>query len=127
MTPEFGTWAVSAIEQFRDETMAGAGSMGTAVGCAIVNVMATTTMQLSGDIRDQLTKIGERDFNGVSLGETVRRLVKEHEIHRIMLRYEELRADPEEWASYQAELAEWDQTVTDGLPDASEESWGSVQ
>lgn len=78
-------------------------------------------MQLDSGLRDELAKIAERDFDGVPLGEAVRRLVKEHQLNRIMRRYEELRADPEEWASYQAELAEWDTTVGDGLPDADEE------
>lgn len=85
--------------------------------------MATTTMQLNSDLRDRLTRIAEEEFEGASLGETVRRLVREHEINHIMLRYEQLRADPGEWSSYQAELAEWDRTVADGLPDASEEGW----
>jgi hypothetical protein len=31
------------------------------------------------------------------------------------LGYEQLRADPEAWAEYQAELAEWDATLMDGL------------
>ena len=29
--------------------------------------------------------------------------------------YAQLRADPEAWAEYQAELAEWDATLMDGL------------
>lgn len=78
-------------------------------------------MQLDSEVRDDLAKIAEHDFQGVPLGEAVRRLVREHQINQIMQRYEELRADPEEWASYQAELSEWDRTVGDGLPDAREE------
>lgn len=38
-----------------------------------------------------------------------------------MQRYEELRSDPEEWASYQDESRLVDNTVGDGLPDAREE------
>lgn len=83
--------------------------------------MATTSMQLDSGLRDELAEIAERDFHGVPLGEALRRLVKEHKINRIVQRYDELRADPDEWASYQAELAEWDATAGDGLPDASEE------
>lgn len=78
-------------------------------------------MQLDSDLRDELATIAERDFQGVPLGETVRRLVKEHQINRIMQRYEELRADPEEWASYQAEAQLTDRAAGDGLPDASDE------
>jgi phage protein D len=83
--------------------------------------MATTSMQVDSELRDDLATIAERDFQGVSLGEAVRRLVKEHQIHRIMQRYEELRADPEEWASYQAEMRLTDQAAGDGLPDTNEE------
>jgi phage protein D len=83
--------------------------------------MATTSMQLDSELRDELATIAERDFQGVPLGEVVRRLVKEHQINRIMQRYEELRADPDEWASYQAEARQTDQAAGDGLPDAAEE------
>jgi hypothetical protein len=83
--------------------------------------MATTSMQLDSQLRDELALIAERDFQGVPLGEAVRRLVKEHQINRIMRRYEELRGDPEQWASYRAEARLTDQTAGDGLPDAGQE------
>ncbi|WP_240724115.1 MULTISPECIES: hypothetical protein [unclassified Frankia] len=83
--------------------------------------MATTSMQLDSGLRDELAEIAERDFHGVPLGEAVRCLVKEHKISRIMRRYEELRADPEEWASYRAEARLTDDAAGDGLPDAREE------
>lgn len=78
-------------------------------------------MQLDSGLRDDLAKIAERDFHGVSLGEAVRRLIKEHKINRIMQRYEELRADPEKWAGYQTEARLADNAAGDGLPDAAEE------
>jgi hypothetical protein len=78
-------------------------------------------MQLDSEVRDQLVKIAERDFHGAPLGEAVRRLVREHEINQVMQRYEELRADPDEWASYQAETRLTDNVAGDGLPDAREE------
>ena len=68
-----------------------------------------------------LMKITEQDFHGVPLGEAVRRLVKEHKINQIMPRYEELRADPQEWARYQAEARLTDNVAGDSLPDAREE------
>lgn len=83
--------------------------------------MATTTVQLNSELRDQLTRIAEQDFGGAPLGETVRRLVREHEVSQIMSRYEELRTDPEEWAAYQAESALTDNVAGDGLPYADEE------
>lgn len=83
--------------------------------------MGVTSMQLDSGLRDELAEIAEKDFGGVPLGEAVSRLVKEHKINRIMRRYEELRADPDEWASYQAEAQLTDNTAGDGLPDASAE------
>ena len=78
-------------------------------------------MQIDSAVRDELSTVAESDFQGASLGETVRRLVREHQINRIMQRYEELRADPEEWASYQAEARLTDEAAGDGLPGAREE------
>jgi hypothetical protein len=83
--------------------------------------MAMTSMQIDSKVRDELAKIAETDFEGVSLGEAVRRLVMEHHLAMINQRYEELRADPDEWASYMAEARLTDNTASDGLPDAREE------
>lgn len=83
--------------------------------------MGVTSMQLDSAIRDEVAAIAEKDFSGVPLGEAVRRLVQEHKINQVVRAYEELRADPVEWASYQGELDEWDVTTGDGLPDASGE------
>lgn len=78
-------------------------------------------MQLDSHLRDELAKLAAEAFQGVPLGEAVNRLIKEHKINRIVRRYEELRADPQEWGSYAAECAEWDVTGGDGLPDAGAE------
>ncbi|WP_232425110.1 hypothetical protein [Pseudofrankia inefficax] len=83
--------------------------------------MADTSMQVSSAVHDELVAVAAQDFGGASLSEAIERLLMEHKIAKIMARYEELRADPEEWASYQAELREWDATVGDGLGDAREE------
>jgi hypothetical protein len=83
--------------------------------------MANTSMQIDSGVRDELAELAARDFHGVPLGEVVRQLVREHKINQIVRRYEELRADPDEWASYQSELDEADGTVGDGLPDAAGE------
>lgn len=80
-----------------------------------------TSMQIDSKTRDELAAVAEEDFGGGSLGDAVKRLVKEHKINRIMRRYEELRADPQEWASYQAEARLTDNVAGEGLPDASEE------
>jgi hypothetical protein len=83
--------------------------------------MATTSMQIDSDLRDELAAIAERDFHGAPLGEAVRRLVREHRVNRIIWQYEELRADPEEWTSYQAEARLTDNVAGDGLPSADRE------
>ena len=83
--------------------------------------MATTTMQLDSTLRDQLARIAKRDFNGATLGEVVGHLVAEHRVNRIMARYAELRADPDEWAGYQAESRLIDNAAGDGLPPADDE------
>lgn len=88
---------------------------------AIVEVVANTTMQLDRELRDRLAEIAARDYGGVSLAEALRRLVMEHRFAQIMARYEQLRADPEEWASYQAELRLTDNVAGEGLPDAEAE------
>jgi len=83
--------------------------------------MAVTTMQLDSELRDELAEIARTDYRGVPLAEALRRLVREHRINRIMTRYEELRADPEEWRSYQAEARLTDSAAGDGLPSARDE------
>jgi hypothetical protein len=94
---------------------------GGSITIAIVVSMAMTSMQIDSTVRDELAAVAENDFHGAPLGEAVRRLVKEHKINRIMQRYEELRADPKEWASYQAEARLTDDAAGDGLPGAREE------
>lgn len=83
--------------------------------------MAAISMRIDSTLRDELMEIAERDFQGAPLGEAVRRLIREHKINRIVQRYEELRADPEEWANYQAEAQLTDNAAGDGLPDARDE------
>jgi hypothetical protein len=78
-------------------------------------------MQLDSVLRDELAMLAEHDFHGVPLGEAVRRLVKEHQISRIIQRYEQLRADPQEWASYRSESRLTDEVAGDGLPAGGDE------
>jgi hypothetical protein len=83
--------------------------------------MATTSMQVDSETRDQLAAIAERDFEGASLGDALRRLVREHQINRIVRRYEDLRADADEWASYRDEARLTDNVAGDALPAAGDE------
>jgi len=82
--------------------------------------MATTTMQLDTELRDELAHIAQRDFDGATLSEALQRLVAEHHINRIMHRYEQLRANPDEWASYRIEPHLTGNATGDGLPAASD-------
>jgi hypothetical protein len=88
---------------------------------SIVDPMAMTSMQIDGKVRDELAAVAASDFGGVPLGEAVRRLIREHHVRRVMERYEELRADPEEWASYQAETQLTSQAAGETLPSARDE------
>jgi hypothetical protein len=83
--------------------------------------MAATTMQLDSDLRDELAEVARTDYHGVPLAEALRHLLREHRISGIMARYEELRADPAEWASYRAEARLTDNAAGDGLPSARDE------
>jgi hypothetical protein len=83
--------------------------------------MAMTSMQIDSKVRDQLAKVAEEDLGGVSLGEAVRQLIMEHHVARINQRYEELRADPEEWVGYAAEARLTDNVAGETLPSARDE------
>ena len=78
-------------------------------------------MQLDSQLRDDLVQVARTDYHGVPLAEAVRRLLREHQINRIVARYEELRADPVEWASYQDEARLTDAAAGDALPSAQDE------
>jgi hypothetical protein len=83
--------------------------------------MATTTMQLDGGLRDELAEIAKHDFAGVPLAEALRRLIREHQVNKIMTRYAELQSDGQEWASYRAEASLTDNVAGDGLPPGRDE------
>jgi hypothetical protein len=82
---------------------------------SIVDAMAMTVVQIDTKVWDELAEVAEADFGGVSPGEALQRLIMEHHFARINERYEELRADPAEWESYQAELRLTDNAASDGL------------
>ncbi|MGQ0466650.1 MAG: hypothetical protein ACT4QG_15165 [Sporichthyaceae bacterium] len=76
--------------------------------------MALTSMQVDSAVRDELAEVSEREFGGVALGEALRRLLIEHRVRGIVAAYERLQAEPDQWAEYVDELAEWDATSGDG-------------
>ncbi|MPZ26454.1 MAG: hypothetical protein GEV12_08345 [Micromonosporaceae bacterium] len=87
----------------------------------MVVAMATTTMQLDGSLRDELAEIARNDFAGVPLAEALQRLIREHRVNKIMVRYAELQSDPQEWASYRAEASLTDAAAGAGLPPGRDE------
>lgn len=81
--------------------------------------MGTTTIRMNTGTRDRLSAIARQ--YGMSQETALNHLIDEHEMQQVHAAYARLQADPEAWADYQAELAEWDTTVGDGLPGARDE------
>ncbi len=82
--------------------------------------MATTTIKVDTWLRDRLATISG-DFAAGSLAETIERLIDEHEAHSAVAAYEALRSDPEQWAGYRDELAEWEAVSRDGIVQSDEQ------
>jgi hypothetical protein len=82
------------------------------IPAGILGGMATTTIKVDTRLRDRIVEIS-RDFGASSLAETIERLIDEHEAQAAVAAYDALRADPEEWADYRSELAEWDSVTAD--------------
>lgn len=73
-----------------------------------------TTVKISTELRDALARVA-RDYGRVSLPETLRRLIDEHEEREVLAAYERLRTDVDEWASYRDESRLTDNVAEDGL------------
>lgn len=82
--------------------------------------MPITTIKIDTALRDRIAEISG-EVGASTLAETLERLIEEHEMRAAVAAYEELRADPVEWADYQRELAEWD-AVTGDRPDGDSTS-----
>jgi predicted DNA-binding protein len=81
--------------------------------------MATTTIRVPTEVREKLAELSKSE--GRSIGQLIQRFVAEYEEQRFFKQLAEdfrrLQSDPEEWADYQRELAEWDAVLMDGLED----------
>jgi hypothetical protein len=76
-----------------------------------------TTIKVSVHTRDRLKKLADED-NLTMDAELARALDKAEEARfweGVREDYARLQADPQEWAEYTAELAEWDGASGDGL------------
>ncbi|HWG11771.1 MAG TPA: hypothetical protein VG268_00720 [Streptosporangiaceae bacterium] len=78
-----------------------------------------TTIKVSVETRDRLKRLADEDDLTLD-AELARTLDKVEETRfwdGVRSDYARLQADPEEWADYTSELAEWDHTTGDGLSD----------
>lgn len=78
-----------------------------------------TTIKVSVQTRDRLKRIADEDH--LTMDSALSKVLDHAEEDRfwdgVRADYARLQADPEEWADYAGELAEWDATTSDGLPD----------
>jgi len=76
-----------------------------------------TTIKVSARTRDRLKKLADQDH--LTMDAELARTLDQAEEARfwagVRADYARLQADPQEWADYVSELAEWDRTVGDGL------------
>ena len=67
-----------------------------------------TTIKLDAAIRDELAVVAKEELGGVTLGDALAALLKEHRqaamVRQLHADYARLQRDPEEWADYMAEL-----------------------
>jgi hypothetical protein len=78
---------------------------------------STALIRVDTKTRDLLAKMAEQDQT--SIGEMVTSLTNKAERERFWKSardgYARLKADPEAWTEYQAEISLWDSTLMDGL------------
>jgi hypothetical protein len=78
-----------------------------------------TTIKVSIQTRDRLKRLADEEH--LTMDSALSRVLDNAEDARfwegVLADYARLQADPEEWADYVGELAEWDTTTSDGLPD----------
>ncbi len=78
---------------------------------------STALIRVDTKTRDLLAKMAEQDQT--SIGEVAATAVKKLDRDRFWKSYNDayakLRADPEAWAEYEAEIRLWDSTLMDGL------------
>ena len=78
-----------------------------------------TTIKVSVQTRDRLKLLADEEH--LTMDAALSRVLDTTEDTRfwegVRADYARLQADPEEWADYVGELAEWDATTSDGLPD----------
>jgi hypothetical protein len=78
-----------------------------------------TTIKVSAQTRNRLRRLADEDH--LTMDAALSQVLDQAEEARfwagVRADYARLQADPEEWADYVGELAEWDATAGDGLAD----------
>ena len=76
-----------------------------------------TTIKVSAETRNRLKRLADEDR--LTMDAALSQVLDQAEDARfwagVRADYARLQADPEEWADYAGELAEWDATASDGL------------
>jgi hypothetical protein len=76
-----------------------------------------TTIKVSVQTRDRLKRLADEDHLTMEaeLAKALDRAEEDRFWNGVREDYARLQADPQEWADYAGELAEWDHTAGDGL------------
>src|SRR5262245_46318252 len=80
--------------------------------------MKATTIRVDISTR---ARLADDELHGASLGETLQRLIDEHEMQAAHAAYARLRSDPAAWDEYRSGIADWDAVTGDGLGRAADE------
>jgi hypothetical protein len=80
---------------------------------------AMTTIKVSAETRDRLKKLADAEQSTMeaALAKVLDQAEEARFWQGVKDDYARLQDDPEQWSDYLNELAEWDQTVVDGLDD----------
>jgi predicted transcriptional regulator len=78
-----------------------------------------TTIKVSAETRDRLRKLADAEQSTMeaALAKVLDQAEEARFWQGVKDDYARLQEDPEQWAGYVNELAEWDQVVSDGLDD----------
>lgn len=95
------------------------GHLGHPPGGYTDGMTEMTTIKVSGSTRDRLKRLADEEH--LTMDAALSRALDQVEDARfwqgVRADYARLQADPSEWADYAGELAEWDTSASDGLPD----------
>lgn len=96
---------------------------GTQMASTSTGSRASTTIRIPTSVRDELLEIATAEDQRI--GDVIRALLEERRKRKfwdeMRIAVERTKADPEDWAEYQAEIARWDTTSADGL--SIDEDW----